>query len=466
LEKHLTYKKKMMVMEPQNWGFKKKTVLVSEPLILKRYPLHGLECGEVDQGLWCRVLKFADAQGWNVVWVDSRIPFPKPNLAAIHGLRFNQEEKLIEFLNHNMSGMFDAPTRYGKAYLILNTIKAYEGVTTGVVVPGKDLGDQTFEFLQRNLGRSREVRMVGFGSRHKVPSEDVTIYSLASLEKADYGTPLLLLDEVHAIATNPRLESLRKFTKARRLGFGATTSGRYDLRDIEIEAFIGPVLTQVTYPEARALGAVDHLVVFMVEWPYDVTAYRTRDAIYKANLWQSKRVVRFLVKLFEQVIPPDWQTIGFIGTENSADFFAAEFSSTPTVAMAKKFTKDKERKAFLRQMQEAKITRCLASNIYSQGVTFSDLRVVINLMGGGANTYAIQKPGRVLEIRPGKRCGVLIDFMMRGVGDSAPDKGGGEAWCPHQDSKKRYALYVDKGYEVILVPDLDTLGRIFQEKCV
>lgn len=468
IERALTYNKREMVVEPRASGRGVTRKSVNTPVSLIRYrklDAHGLERIWVPQGLWRYLFDVFESHGWQIELVDNRLPFPKPNLRAIHGLRYNQHEKLVSFLSQNLSGMFDAPTRYGKAYLILNTIRAYQGVKTGVVIPGKDLGTQTYEFLQKHLGVHREVRMIGFGSKHKFPSEDVTIYSLASLAHADFSTSLLILDEVHAIATDPRLSDLERFTKARRLGFGATTSGRYDKRDIEVQAYIGPVLTSVTYREARDLGAVDHLIVFMVDWPYDVTHCRTRDKAYKDNLLQSGRVARFLKEVFTTVIPPDWQTIGFISSEASADFFAKAFHDEPSVAMAKKFENEKQRHRFLYDMQQGKITRCLASNIYSQGVTFSDLRVVINLMGGGANTYAIQKPGRVLEVRPGKKCGVMIDFMLRAVGD-LESSGGNPAWAPHQDSKARLNLYTEKGYEVIHVANIDELRTVFQQRCI
>lgn len=459
LEKALSYREKAMVVE----GWQRKTQFTTESLILRREPhpqAPHLEILYADQGLWYRAWQCAMKHGWNVQLIDERIPLQAPNLAAMHGFRFNQREKLTEFLLADQSGMLDAPTRYGKSYLVLNTLRAYEGVKTGILIPGKDLGDQTYQFLQKNLGRHREVRMIGFGSKHQIPSEDVTIYSMSSLEKADFSTRLLLIDEVHAMGPEARMEQLRKFKIARRLGFGATTSGRYDNRDVVVEAAIGPVLTSISYREARDIGAVDHLVVFAVNWPYVVRG--SRDWVYKNELFESKRVALFLQRLFSEVIPNDWQTIAFIETEASADYYVQELGgdNLPAVAMAKKF-KPKERLEFLQKMKEGNITRCFASRIYSQGVTFSDLRVVINIAGGGPNTYAVQKPGRVLEVRPGKKCGVLIDFILRGAGS-----GKGNAWGPHKEAESRLKLYHDKGYEVLVVNDLDQLKTLFQAKCL
>lgn len=412
------------------------------------------------QGCWHMVHQFCAEHGWEVEldFTTHRIPMPAPRFDLMRGFRFNQEEKLRAFLGADISGIFDAATRFGKSYLILNTIRAFPGIKTGVVIPGKDLGHQLFTFLQANLG-DRDVRMVGGGTKNRNPGEDVTVYLMSSLDKADYDTRLVIVDEVHSLVTDARLEHFRKFRKARFLGFGATASGRFDKRDSVVEGALGPILVSVSYQEARAIGAVDHLVIFAVDWPYDPAMFTNRNASYRNYLWESGRTATFVKRLFHEVIPPAWQTIGFIADESSADFMAARFEDSPDVAMAKKFKNDKERRAFMRLMQENKVSRCLASNIYSQGVTFSDLRVVINLMGGGANTSAVQKPGRVIEVRPGKRCGVMFDFVMRG-------QGAGTCWQPHNESMARLKLYNEKGYEVVHVRSIEDIQREFQARCL
>ena len=112
-------------------------------------------------------------------------------------------------------------------------------------------------------------------------------------------------------------------------------------------------------------------------------------------------------------------------------------------------------------MARNEVKRCSASNIYSQGVTFPQLRVVVNAVGGGANTSAVQKPGRVAQLQPGKRCGVVIDFLFEGYGT-----GKGKVWAPASESKSRLNLYRDKDYEVIMVDDLSEFPKLFKEHCV
>jgi hypothetical protein len=79
--------------------------------------------------------------------------------------------------------------------------------------------------------------------------------------------------------------------------------------------------------------------------------------------------------------------------------------------------------------------------------------VVINLAGGGANTTAIQKPGRLLQTRPGKNYGVLIDLVFKCKDEhmehrqNPPYRGVvGECWARHK-------AYKDIGYDIEFVSD-------------
>jgi hypothetical protein len=132
--------------------------------------------------------------------------------------------------------------------------------------------------------------------------------------------------------------------------------------------------------------------------------------------------------------------------------------------MAKRMS-NKEREECDRLMKENIIKRCLCTKIYVQGVTFSDVRVLLNLEAGGNNTSAIQKPGRLAEIRPGKKCGIVIDLLFVPPGE----KWGGydrsiNAWinlC--KDSEARLTAYREKGYDITVVNNIDQLKDKFNE---
>jgi superfamily II DNA or RNA helicase len=58
---------------------------------------------------------------------------------------------------------------------------------------------------------------------------------------------------------------------------------------------------------------------------------------------------------------------------------------------------------------------CIATGVWSVGVSFDSLNVLIRADGGASETANIQLPGRVCRVDPesGKDCGILIDFNDR-----------------------------------------------------
>lgn len=342
--------------------------------------------------------------------------------------------------------------------LIKNTIRAFPNVNTVVTVPGADLVKQLYDDIKAAVPH-REIKLIGAGS-NKTPCDDINVVSMDSLHKCDADAcRLLLIDEPHACVTASRLPELTKFDKARKIGFGATLKGRFDQKDILIEALIGPVLAERTFQEAVAEGAVCPLIVYMINIPLQGNL-GDRDAAYKTQLFKSQKVAKAVKWICHSLLPKDWQTLLFIKNEKQAEFFLEWVGEEGTIAMAKRLTK-KEREELMTRMCSDDIKRCLASDIYAQGVTFNHVRSLINLSGGGANTSTIQKPGRLAEVRPGKRCGVVFDFFF-----SKGNATGEGANAIYRDSIARSLAYTEKGYEIIFVNSYGELESSFKEKAI
>lgn len=449
IEKWLTYKEKMLAPGGE--------VVKEDKAIfwVKEYRPEG-NVISTWQGLWKRLWTQCVQKGWEPVIHDVRDPFPPPKLHLMHGFRHEQKRLTTELLEQGWSGIMDAVTRFGKTHCIANVIRAYPDLKTVVIVPGKDLGRQLYDDLVELL-EYRDVKLLGFGSKNRTQGDDVTVCSMDSLDKLDHtGTRLVLADEIHMLVTDSRLPKFSRFLKARKLGFGATSAGRFDNRDILIEGAIGPILTSIGYREAVAKGAICPITVFMLRAPYSVEHLpRQRNDIYDRILWQNQDRLNLLGRVCQEVIPQDWQTLMFIANEPSALKVVETLGEDTVIAMAKRMT-DKERKAKMHQMRRGEIFRCAATKIYSQGVTFPDVRVAINWMGGGANTFVVQMVGRVAQLRPeiNKKCGVVIDLLFEGFGRAQ-----GKSWGPTAESAARLKLYQEKGYDVVICNTLAELKR-------
>ena len=418
------------------------------------------------QGFWRSLSEHLREKGHTVFIDDVRPKFHSPNLrAALLGLRDFQKDWILQALMSGDSGLIGAPTRFGKSYGMTALCRAFPKAQTIIVAPGVSLCDQLYHHFKETLPH-RSVFGVYTGSKNKVQGPDITIVSMDSLDKMDPDTTeLVLIDEPHAVVSDERLPKLAEFTKSRKYGFGATLTGRFDKKDRLIEGLIGPVISNVTYLEGVEMGAISPLKVIMVKIPFSKDtvpgSFRVdRATVYKRLLTQSTKMTKLVKRLVDECIPQDWQIMAFIQDEKQADFYMEQaFPPHGTVAMAKKMT-DKVRKDITARIASGELVRVIASNIYVQGVTFPDLKVVINLAGGGANTTAIQKPGRLLQALPMKNYGVMIDFMF-------------ECRDEEQDTRKRkpytgvvsecwarYKAYKDIGYDVEFVTTAERTAEI------
>jgi superfamily II DNA or RNA helicase len=416
------------------------------------------------QGYKDEIWSWLVTNGYPVHIADRRLPFPKPRLNLMSGFRFSQKELITRALVQDRSGLIGAPTRYGKSVLMQNTARAFPQSNILVTLPGEDLIRQTRDGMVRAMP-GREVVMIGGGrgSKHfQAQGNGLTVCSVQSLHKCDPGiTDLLLGDEVHALVTENRLAALQKFENVRRLGFGATLSGRFDGRDRLITGYFGSVLAERTYKEAVAEGAICPLVVFFVRIPVPVhERHSSRDRAYDQLLFRNPGMARACKWLCDEVLPPDYQTLLFIKHEKQADLYQKIMGREDvTVAMAKKMNQ-KQKESMFERMASGEVLRCLATNIYAQGVTFSDMRCMINCEGGGNNTSAIQKPGRLAEIRPGKNWGLVVDWLFddQGYVDSLPSGSKRpEWWNLVRDSQSRLQAYQDKGYEIVICDNREQL---------
>lgn len=466
LEALLTYEKKVMEQDPEKPWIRKTKKLKKPAFRIKEGTENEPKVMMTFQGFWKKVQTFLESRGYKVTIKDMRLPFPAPKLQYMSGFRFSQQGLLTTCLNQNDSGLLGAPTRYGKTTLMINTIRAYP-VMTVVTAPGEDLIRQLYEDIKEKCPH-RHVVLIGAGSKVRYPSDDITVCSMDSLSKCDVDrTRLLLIDEPHAAVTDSRLPMINSFHKARRIGFGATLKGRYDNRDVLIEGLIGPVLAERTYLEAVAEGAICPLVVLMLNVKISKGDYKStwkRDKAYKNLIYESPRIASITRKICHEIIPAKWQTLFFIKNEAQADHYIEYIGHEGTIAMAKKMNKA-ERLETMERMKSGEILRCLASDIYSQGVTFPDVRALVNIGGGGANTTTIQKPGRLAEVRPNKKCGVVFDFFFVADDDINPFSMG-ESRMILYDSVSRRKAYLEKGYKVVDVSTFSELKKAFETECL
>lgn len=412
-----------------------------------------------DQGHHAEIKKWLEERKYDFHLVENRLEFPEPRFDLMHGFRFNQRELVEKLLSANKSGCFSAVTRYGKTTCMINTLRAYPGVKTIVLAPGVDLIEQLYEDIKKSLP-DRDVVQIGGSSKTRYQSDDITVCSSDSLEKCcPITTRLILADEPHTTVTDSRYPVIKSFQNARKLAFGATLTGRFDNKDKLINGLFGEVLAEITFPQAVAIGAICQIECLLIQVDIGKTFIPMRNVAYKKLLLQNPEIAGSVEYILENHIPKDWQTLMFIKNEAQADYLHEFLTCKPAIAMAKKL-KAKARSELKDKMSSGEIMRCLASDIYAQGVTFSDLRCVINLAGGGPYTNSIQKPGRLAEIRPNKKCGILVDYIFTSTGNLNFRN---SASALVHDSLSRLKVYCDKGYGINLASTKEQVAEFFNK---
>lgn len=385
---------------------------------------------------------------------DMRRKFPAPKLSALKGFRFGQRLLLLQTLGQNRSGICKAPTRYGKTHIIANTLRAYPGLKTVVTAPGVNLLAQLENDL-KTLLPDREIRGIYTGSRGKKVSKDITLVSMDSLSKAEPDTvELVLIDEPHSVVSPSRIQKIMCFNRARILGFGATITGRFDGADKLIQGVIGPVLAEKTFPEAVAEGAICPIVVYFLKVPFHTWECRKRDAAYRHLIYKNPHFNAMVEQILRTCVPTDWQTIIFVDEIKQADL-VNKMVTNGVVCVAERMNREQREQTY-RDMVDSKIMRCIATDIYATGLTFPDLKVMINTAGGGGAITSTQKPGRLAQVRPGKKAGYVVDFLFDPLSEETA--GSGNDWrSVVNDCFARMNNYKKAGFDVRVVERIEDI---------
>jgi superfamily II DNA or RNA helicase len=459
LEKYLSYTKKSLDWNPAKRRRETKRTVEKLYTVINDSP----ECRTIMtmQGFKDEVLKICRKHNKQIEFYDMRKPFKNPIMSLAGGFRLNQQQLFETLINKNESGLLKAPTRYGKTIMITNTLKVFPRTRTVIAAPGVDLLGQLVKQL-RELLPNRDIKGIFSGSRNNTQSDDITVCSFDSLQKLNTDSvELLLIDEPHAAVSETRAPLLARFQNARIYGYGATLEGRYDGADKLITGIIGPIHAARTFSEAVEEGAICPIKVFFVKIPFEAWTSTTRDNAYRNLLWKNKYLFEMVSEITKHKIPKDWQTLVFIDQKKQADLLS-HFVDDSEVAIASRL-KGKDRKELFARMAQGDIKRCIATSIYAQGVTFPDLRVMVNTSGGGGSISSVQKPGRLAQIIPGKDKGYLIDFLFECTNDprELPNEIVNEnsvMWSQViSDCRARMRTYKKMGYDVEVVDSINQL---------
>ena len=431
-------------------------------------------------GLAYRVIQYFQSGGWNAEFYDFRTKIPEIRWeAAMQGLRPYQKSIVFTALSSG-GGIISASTGAGKTCMASAIIRAFDhndmcnrGTPISVMTcTDKDIARKNWQDLQGWLP-DREVGLVMSGVSQF--SQDVQVITTDSLHRIDpEQIGLMIVDEVHTVATEKRSAKIMAARKALKWGLSATPTGRFDGGDLLTEGLVGPVVCEFSYKDGVESGALVPITVYWVDAPEPdgglewFSMLKTREACYRHGVVRARSQNGLTVEILKR-IPTEMQSLCIMQTTEQMNNLVGMY---PGVRYIHAKTRDSElsdhrqnnllgvssteRKQIYDDFAAGKIRQILSTMVYKQGVNFVDLQVIVCPSGGGSDIAAGQIPGRGSRRTDGKDRAYLVDFWhpwdLRMNSEGKVRSG----FLLHDDEKRR-AKYKELGFEQIHVKTIDEI---------
>ena len=406
-----------------------------------------------------KIQSILSAAEYGVNFVDYTPPSPRElafepdweNVNKHIEFRARQEECLRAIVDNDY-GVIDAPPAFGKSHLMAMVGLLFPKAKIHIVTRRKDVVQRTVRALRRFLPN---VGQVGGGKREEAR---VTVFTADSLHHSDGDCDILLADEVHELMSPKHSAAIAKtYTLSRNYGLTATPEGRADGSDAKLEYLFGPKIFEMPWTEATELGLV---VPIQVIWlpiqcasPCDgmegvpkkrhgVWRNGDRNAVIASAVRQygDDDQVLILVETIEHAVYL-WQELpeyelcyANIEVEDLDRYKRNDMLPDDYEAMTP------ERRERLRtQFEDKALKKVIATDVWSTGVSFEQLAVLVRADARGSEILDTQAPGRVARIHEesGKQVGIVVDCMDN-FDRTLKNK-----------SQKRYRNYAKKGWEQI-----------------
>jgi superfamily II DNA or RNA helicase len=406
----------------------------------KEYKLFRVENGQVVllAGYLARMVRRLHKLGCPVKLLDASPPRKRPNcyepqwdnLKGRIEFRPRQEE-CLSIVSKAPCGVIKAVTGFGKTTMIGAAALLFPEARIDVVTKSVDVAERIVRSLKRLLPK---VGMIGDGYRQR---ERVTVITAGSLSHADGDADFLFADEVHQLATvNFSTGLAARYRNSRNFGMSATPYARMDNAHAVLEPLFGPLVFDLPYQQAVELGLV---VPVRVTWlPIRLShnpaeRYNNRVARKRHGVWTNYERNRIIAAAVNEY-PADHQILILVETIEHAvhlgrhlpDFTLVYSQMSPQDCAKYKKLKylptdyrplnDYQKHDLRSQFEAGTLRRVIATDVWSTGVDFEQLNVLVRADDRDSDIVDVQGPGRVSRIYTApdgtvKEFGEVLDCM-------------------------------------------------------
>ena len=372
-------------------------------------------------------------------------PLPCPPLHSDIKLRDYQQRALDAWRTAGRRGVVVLPTGAGKTVIAMKAIEEL-GAATLVVVPTLVLIDQWRSRLEEAFGV--EVGVVG-GGRHLLRGLTVSTYDSAGLRADRLGNRfrLLILDEVHHLPA-PRYRSIGlKYLAPFRLGLTATLE-RTDGAHLALLDLVGEKVYEMGVDELAGVHLSDYTIrtVSVPLTEAERAEYDAQYAVYREfirrrgiRMRSARDFQRFVMRSgrdpearrallarnramgialnssakiehLKRLLLENPEEKAIIFTQhNSLVYRISREMLIPAITHQ---TPREERGEVLQRFRSGRYMRIVTSRVLDEGVDVPDASLAVILSGTGSSREFIQRLGRVLRKREGKRA-ELVELVSR-----------------------------------------------------
>ncbi len=373
-----------------------------------------------------------------------------------------QNEALAAWRGANLRGVIVLPTGAGKTAVAVNALEKV-GRSALIVVPTLALLKQWYGVLSDAFGGA--IGLLG-GVYHEICPITVTTYDSAYIHAERYGDrfALVIYDEVHHLPAQKNAIIPKMLLAPYSLGLTATPE-RPDGGHERLPELVGSIV----YRKSPEDLAGRYLAPFeVVRLPIKLTAherfeYAQADAVYRDFLAKHRLPMRS---------PEDWQRFIMVASTSHSGGREALLAArrrreiqagatrkgttlerllkqhwddrcivfTKSVeevySLSKRFlipgitfeTVAKERKEILDRFREGRYRAVIASDVLNEGVDVPDAGVAIILAGSASRREYVQRLGRVLRPKEGKRA-ILYELVTSDTGEESASRRRREAFA-------------------------------------
>ena len=353
--------------------------------------------------------------------VEGGISYPTENLrlseAFLVPKRRYQRRAILNWMGKR-NGIMKLSTRAGKTFMaaecLRHLVREQPTIKICFLTENASIFEQNLEEVPKILGeecgriqgQTRDIRRVTFAMAQTLQS-GLRQPGGGTIKRVLESFDCLVVDEMHLFTSAQRLGVIRAFRGARfTMGLSATPMKKSDpVGGAKVRGLLGPIIEEVPEAELRGTVLAEDKIVFL-RCPPDRRRLPWPDN-YTRNVVEGARRNGYIVDVVGGLRALGLRTIVFVEKKDHGRILS-EALGCPFVYGE---TDPGERADLKEEFLKGGGGVLVASRVFSIGVSFPTVHVLVNAAGFKEETAAQQRRGRVLGASGGKTRSMTIDFL-------------------------------------------------------